>query len=135
MTGQKLVVRYADGRLLKGYTTNFNPNAPHFLLLTGRDGDDVQRTVVELIRLKALFFVRDFAGNPGRRDRDFFQEHQVYQGRRIEVKFLDGETLAGATPNYDPEALGFFVFPADTESNTIKIFAINSSVKNVRFIQ
>ena len=84
--------------------------------------------------LKAVFFVRDFGGNRARRDKSEFVGGQSYKGRKVKVQFSDGEVMMGYTPNYDSSLLGFFVFPADPESNAIKVFTINSSVKSVQLL-
>ena len=134
MPANKIVARYNDGRVLKGFTTSFSPNAPHFFLTPAEDGPAAKPVTVEMARLKAVFFVRDFAGNPGRRDRQHFVSNQAYQGCEIQVEFNDGEVMVGSTPGYGPEMPGFFIFPADTDSNTLKVFAVASSVRKVELL-
>jgi hypothetical protein len=133
MPGHKIVARFTDGRVLKGTTTNFNDAAPNFLL-TPYDVADSRPTVVEMSLLKALYFVRSFAGDPERTDNKSFTPGQPYAGRRIKVVFKDGETLVGSAPTYSPEMPGFFVFPADPASNTLKVFALAGSVANVQWL-
>ncbi len=131
---QKIVARYRDGRIIKGHTSNFAPGV-HFFHVTPPDapsGSEPQ--VIETAQLKAVFFVRTFEGNPGRDDRQHFVEHQPYQGRHIEVTFADGEVMVGATPSYGADMPGFFIFPADTESNTLKVYAVASAVRKVHFV-
>ena len=63
MEPSKIVVRYQNGKILKGYTQNFFPNKPMFhvnLLGASGSGDLVE---VRIEDLKAVFFVRDFTGN------------------------------------------------------------------------
>ena len=129
----KIVARFKNGRVLKGNTQNFNPSTPnfHFVPLDAEVG--AKPEIVELRDLKAVFFVRTFEGDPKREDREFFLPNQPYQGREVQVEFIDGEILIGSTPNYTPEMPGFFIFPADVESNTIKVFAVTSGIKHVTF--
>lgn len=134
MPNHKIVVRYNDGRLVKGCTTNFNPNAPAFTMTSADQASPGQSEVIDVSLLKAVFFVREFAGNPGRKDRDSFEARQPYAGRRIEVVFKDGEVLIGSASTYSPIFQGFFVFPADTDSNTLKVFAVNASVRSARWL-
>ncbi len=131
MAQQRIVARYCDGRVVKGTTTNFSPATPSFLLHPTEGGEP---TKVDLDLLKGVFFVRDFAGNPKRKDRDCFVEGQPYQGRAVQVEFQDGEVLLGYTPNYNPAMQGFFVFPADPDSNTIKAFAVMRAVRDVKML-
>jgi len=87
-----------------------------------------------LKELKALFFVKDFAGNPQYDERKKYLEGEKPTGRRVEVTFKDGETLVGSTLGYDPSRPGFFLFPADPKSNNIRVFAVSPFVKNVRYV-
>ena len=87
--------------------------------------------IVPLARLKAVFFVRDFAGNPGYVERTDGGELQ--HGRRIEVTLIDDEVIVGRTLSYRPDGHGFFVVPADPLANNIRVFIVSSSVRQVRF--
>jgi len=82
--------------------------------------------------LKAVFFVRDFNGNRG------YQESQAVEGqrhgRRLEVTFQDDEKLVGTSEAYNPQKLGFFLFPADGKSNNSRIFIVNKNVQKVKFL-
>jgi len=132
MARQGIVVRYADGRLHKGYTTNFNPSAPSFVLYPA--GEDRLEVHVDLSHLKAVFFVRDLAGDPAHSDQPDFSPGRPYQGRKIRVVFNDGEEIMGWTADYDDRGNGFFVFPADPQSNTIKVFALCAAVRTVELL-
>jgi hypothetical protein len=133
MPSHKIVARFTDGRTLKGTTFNFNETAPDFVLMP-EGAEKPQPTRVEMKDLKALFFVRDFAGDPDKKDKKGFRPGQPYAGRRIEVTFKDGEVLIGSVLTYSPQMPGFFVFPADDTSNTLRVFAIASSVRSVRWL-
>jgi hypothetical protein len=84
--------------------------------------------------LKAVFFVRDFAGNPMHEERKEYKEGEKPQGRKVEVMFKDGEVLVGTTLGYDPSRPGFFIFPADPKSNNVRVFVVSTAVKKVRFL-
>jgi hypothetical protein len=131
----KVVVRYPDNRLLKGYTFNFNPDSPQidiFPAAAGPTGDAIQ---VQANELKAIFFVRDFEGNPKYTDRRFVAEGERPAGRKVEVTFTDGEVLLGTTMGYDPRRIGFFVFPIDPQSNNLRVFVVNRSTRSVRYVR
>jgi hypothetical protein len=129
---QKIVVRYADGDLLKGFTHDFHPSRGQFALWPSVNAAPSERVVVPMSRLKAVFFVRDFEGNPAYRERKTFTTRG--QGRRIEVTFADTEVILGTTLNYRPDSLGFFVVPADPGANNSRVFVVSSAVKRVRFL-
>jgi Family of unknown function (DUF6982)/PilZ domain len=129
---QKIVVRYADGELLKGFTQDFHPTRSQFSLWPTINASAADRVIVPMTRLKAVFFVRDFNGNPGYRERKTFTV--CAQGRRIEVTFADSEVILGTTLNYRPDAQGFFVVPADAGGNNSRIYVIAGAVRQVRFI-
>lgn len=130
----KVVVRYVDGKVIKGFTRDFFPNKDRFhLYLAGEEPGEPMEILVK--ELKAIFFVRDFAGNPDHSERNAYLEGEKSQGRRVEVVFADGEVLAGSTLGYDPDRTGFFLFPVDSTSNNMRVFAVTSAVKNVRYLK
>lgn len=130
----KIVVRYADGRLLKGYSRDFYPNKPHFHLFSADAGLSGKAVEVQISDLKAVFFVRDFAGAPSYNERKEFAEGERPPGRKVEVTFKDGEVLVGSTLGYDPHRQGFFFIPADPKSNNLKVFAVATAVTKVHFL-
>ena len=130
---QKIVVRYRDGALLKGYTLDFHPSRGHFSLWPSINAKANERVIVPLTRLKALFFVKDFDGNPHHVESSHATEPGA--GRRIEVTFLDNEVFKGTTLNYRPEGTGFFVLPSDGSSNNLRVFVVNAGIRHVRFPQ
>ena len=127
---QKVIVRYRDGQLLRGYTNNFHTDRAQLHLseqpCTGKT------VMVPLSRLKALFFVREFAGDPRRIDRADFQGRSA--GRKVEITFHDGEVLVGSTISYRPDGNGFFVQPADPRSNNLRVFVILGAIQHLRFL-
>ena len=129
---QKIVVRHADGKILKGYTQDFHPSRPQFSLWPSINATPKERAVVPVRQLKAVFFVRDFNGNPNYQERKSFAVRG--QGRRIEVSFTDGETVLGTTLNYRPDCQGFFVSPADPNGNNTRIYVVSKAVRRVRFL-
>ena len=129
----KVVVRYLNGKVLKGFTQDFLPNKDRFHL---HPADKSSGESLEVLTkdLKAIFFVQDFAGNPKYDERKKYMEAEKPQGRKVEVTFVDGEILVGSTLGYDPKRPGFFLFPVDPKSNNIRVFAISPAVKNVRYL-
>ena len=131
MEPSKIVVRYLDGRILKGTTQNFSPLKPTFQLLPAGKPTFVE---VSVSHLKAVFFVRDFLGNKLYRERKKVAEGDKPQGRLVEVTCKDGEVLVGSTMGYAPGRPGFFLHPIDPKTNNTKIFLTSVGVAKVRYI-
>ena len=130
----KIVARHADGKILKGYSRDFYPNKPHFHLFPAGAGPSEGAIEVRIKDLKAVFFVRDFGGDPSYQERKQFAEGERTPGRRVQVAFKDGEVLVGTTLGYNPGRPGFFFIPVDPKSNNLKVFAVAAAVTNVRFL-
>jgi Family of unknown function (DUF6982) len=132
MEPTKVVVRYSNGTIARGFVQNFSPNRD-FFYLSPADKPTGQPLQVSLRRLKAVFVVRDFRGNPQFQERNFYMEGENPSGLKLEVTFADGEVMVGSTVlNYDPKRQGNFIIPADPNSNNIRVFVVSSAVKNVR---
>jgi hypothetical protein len=133
MEPSKIVIRYRDGRTLKGTTQNFFPNKPVFhVTRLGRAGPG-DLTEVNVEDLKAIFFVRDFTGNAKHVERKKLGPGDRPQGRLMEVTWKDGEVIVGTTSGYDPKRPGFFLFPIDPSSNNVRVYLVASAVRTARF--
>jgi hypothetical protein len=133
MSGRaRVVARFTNGRVLKGFTRNFDPGRPTFELFAPDIGRPRDVLTVRLRDLKTLFFVRDFRGRPAYRERKTFEG--PFTGRRLSVQFADGETMVGTTFGYDEKRQGFFVFPADPASNNLKAFVVAAAVTRVALL-
>jgi hypothetical protein len=129
----KVVMRYANGKLIKGYTNDFFPNKPPFHVRSIESQPTDKGEEVSVKELKAVFFIKDFVGNAAYNEIKHFTEGQQYSGRKVEVTFTDGEVLVGSTLGYDPSRLGFFMTPVAPQSNNLRVFVISAAVKNFRF--
>jgi len=128
----KIVARCTNGTVIKGFTQDFFPNKDRFHVIPAdkRPGGTIE---VFVNRLKAIFVVRDFNGNPQYEERKAFVKGQNCSGLRLVVTFNDGEVMVGSTLlGYDPKRQGFFIVPADANSNNTRVFAVSSAVKSVR---
>jgi hypothetical protein len=129
----KVVVRYSDGRLFRGFTEDFFPNKERFHLIPANNppGGAIE---VSMKDLKAIFMVRDFIGDSLYKERKKYIEGEKPSGKKVEVTFIDGEVLVGSTLGYDPKRQGFFIFPADPKSNNIRVYVVSSVVEKVRYL-
>ncbi|HEY3175844.1 MAG TPA: hypothetical protein VGK94_08805 [Candidatus Polarisedimenticolia bacterium] len=131
--GLLVVARFLDGTILKGTTHDFAPNKTEFHLHL--EGNERSRAVhVGVESLKALFFVRSFGGNSQRRDDYAFESVGSQGGRKIRVRFTDGEEIAGFTAAYSPRKQGFFLVPADSEGNNARVYILNRAVAKVEWL-
>jgi len=135
----KVVARFKDGRIVKGRTNNFFPNKPSFHIMpeSGGSAEDVRMNELKVIEipveaLKGAFFVKDLKGDKSRKD--MYQDEIPGGGRKVRVKFFDGEVIIGYTQSYSSQAQGFFIIPADKRSNNIRIFVVKSAVDEVTFL-
>jgi hypothetical protein len=53
------------------------------------------------------------------------------EGKRVRVTFRDGRQVAGFSPDYTEAGAGFFMIPADTRTNTGRIWVYRAAVKQV----
>ncbi len=130
----KLVARYADGRLLKGTTLDFSADKDIFHITPPPPDPGWDRTEVSLSELKALFYVKDFDGDPGRVKNSSFDASPPAWEHRVEVTFKDGEVLRGTTPRYHSAHGGFFLVPADGASNNVYCYVVEAATSEVHFM-
>jgi len=125
----KIVVRFLDRSILKGTVMEeITPNTEKFTLIELGTG---KRFSIDIENLKAIFFVRDFEGQVDVKKKQGFHTTHAF-GIKTVVKFQDGEVLYGFSVDYSPYTKGFFILPADAESNNIKTFVPNKSVFEIK---
>jgi len=110
-------------------------------MLETTEGESIEVPAEEL---KAVFFVRSFEGDSGYKERKSYTGRGP--GRKIYIRFADNESLIGHTEGDTPwqggyfltkperGKTGFFVRPADSESNNTKVYVFNSAVKDITLI-
>ena len=125
------VARLMDGTTIKGTTQDFFPNRPLFHVAPAGGGPVVE---VRTKLLKAVFFVKDFTGDTTRRDvRGFLAAPvETAQGKKLAVRFKDGELLCGHSLSYSPEREGFFMFPADSHANNLRVYVLTAAAAEVK---
>jgi hypothetical protein len=124
-----VVVHISGGTLLKGVTNNFFPNKDKFHLA---DKDTGEVREVAVAGLKAVFFVKCFEGNPAYRDQTDVERTGL--GKKIRVDFNDGEIMVGYSQGYSANRLGFFMFPADPQSNNDRVYVFTAATRAVCFL-
>ena len=130
----KVVVRFADGRMMKGTAADFFPGKDLFHVSPVGDPEGAGPEEVRVAELKAVFFVKDLAGNPDYSEQLGFDSLRPALGRRIKVVFTDGEVIVGTTTGYRPARPGFFVEPADPGSNNERCYVVTAATREVSFV-
>ena len=125
-----MVVRYADGRVLKGYV-DFDPEHP-CLRLVPLGEPEAEGVEIPLAELKAVFFVRSFDGDPGHDESKDLYQARPPDTRKVSVRFRDGEELVGHTRQLDRYRSGLFFTPLDPGSNNLRVFAVFDALWGVR---
>ncbi|MGC2061848.1 MAG: hypothetical protein WA610_02640 [Thermodesulfovibrionales bacterium] len=143
--GEKVVCRFADGRILTGYLQDFNPEMPE---MTVRNETDGNRLAVRVDDLKAVFFVRTFEGDNSYREKKTYGTTPAKgpKGNRVFIKFKDGESLVGFLEGEVPWKKGFFLsrkemvqhgfflLPVDKGANNMKVFVVAAAVTDVTVV-
>lgn len=127
----KVIVRFRDGRIIKGYAYDFSPSREIFHLAGFHNVN--QATEVSTSLVKAIFFVKSFDGDKDHPSPDDFSVESLENasGLKVKVTFSDGELMYGTTHGYSPERNGFFVFPADKTINNERVFVMRESTAAV----
>jgi len=127
----RVVVRFADGRTLKGTTQDFRPASASFHLIRG---DGLAVVEVRVADLKAVFFVRDFSGSHERTKlRGFLSAPaEASQGKKVAVLFRDGELICGYTLSFSPDRAGFFMILADSASNNLRVYVVTAAATEIK---
>ena len=134
----KVIVKYLDGKMLKGIASNFSPANDIFHLNVTQTNEEEEKLGMRKIDisegLKAIFFVKDFAGRPGYKEREDFLPQDENRGKKITIEFDDGERLNALSMGYSRKRKGFFVNPVDPDSNNERIYIISDTVKDIEAI-
>lgn len=128
---EKVVVRYNDGKIVKGWSESFRPVEGRLTILTANDPD--RQELVTLKDAKAVFFVKSFSGEGDRSKKKGFDIRSCDPKTKVMIEFRDGERLYGCTSNdILPTIAGnFFVTPADLDSNNEKVFVLPGGLASV----
>ena len=122
----KIVAHFVDGSLVKGTTTDFSQSRDSFHVREHSSGENRE---IRTSSLKAIFFVKSFDGDKKRIERT--DAERTGYGKKIRVRFKDGETLFGYTTAYSPGRPAFFLFPADAASNNERIFVLEHATEQI----
>jgi hypothetical protein len=130
----KVVARFLGDNLIKGTTNDFFSGAEFFHLSILDAPAEDKPFKIHTKNLKALFFVKDFLGDPHYVNRNEFDPKHPPVGLKIRVEFKDGEVLVGSTTEYQPGRSGFFLLPADSGTNNELCYVVVEATKEIRML-
>ena len=137
MIKKKIVVKYKDGKIIKGWVEEFKPVRESFVFFPLIEYSLEKKLIINLELLKAVFFVKDFIGDKNyKKVRTFNVDVKITPSqRKIIIDFKDEEHLYGTCLYYGKFKKGFFVYPIDAKDNNERIFVVHSATKKVRLIK
>jgi small nuclear ribonucleoprotein (snRNP)-like protein len=137
MLKKKVVVKYQNGEIMKGWVEEFQPGRNYFILYPLIGYSEEERLEINFDFLKAVFFVKDFIGDKNyKKVRTFDVEFKITPSqRKLIVIFKDGENLYGTSHDYGKHKVGFFVYPIDPKDNSNRIFVFHSAVESIRLVK
>ncbi len=123
---QKVVAHFIDHAIVKGTSMDVDPGKPRCHVRT----EDRQTVEIDLDQLKALYFVKDFAGSPDRDEGNQPQDGdmRLRGSHQVKMTFQDGEELSGLMNRYPPNRPFFFVLPMDPSSNNLRILVNRDAI-------
>src|SRR5690349_23419479 len=117
--------------MVKGSTSDFVPAKESFHVAEADAAKGTKPVLVHVKDLKAIFFVKDFAGRPDYTPTNEFEGDKTPVGRKIKVVFADGETIVGTTQAYQPGRPGFFMVPADPAANIERCYVVSAATSEI----
>ena len=137
MLKKKVVVKYKDGKIIKGWVEGFRSDRESFILYPLIEYSEEEMLEIKFSSLKAVFFIKDFTGNKNyKKVRTFDVYLKITPNqRKLIVDFKDGEHLYGTSHGYGRYKVGFFVYPIDPKDNSERIFVIHPAVESIRLMK
>ncbi len=142
---EKVVVRL-ENEVIKGFVEkNMNDTLdallgsvaappPPVIRIRRLDGCTFEDIRVE--NTKAVFYVKEFDGNPSQKDIHFYRGAPIFHGVWIRLEFNDGEVMEGLVQNTVHFLLhsGFFFRPTDPRSNNRLVYVSKSWLRDCRIL-
>jgi hypothetical protein len=130
----RVVAHFLGGRLVKGYTYDFNQDKDRFHVFPREE--QVDGVEILLHELKAVFFVKTLEGNRNYCCPDICENDlKCLSGMKLKVCFSDGECIYATTRGYSPARKGFFILPLDPHDNNSCIYVVKSATTSVDIIR
>jgi len=124
-----VVLRFTDGRMEKCFV---GPYFSHSLRVVQAIREDRSVITPPIESLKAVFFVRDLDGKD--HPEGHWKENSPgapRAGKMVVVTFRDGEKMRGRVLGAPGSGAGFFLYPAEPDSNNERVFVVNAATEGV----
>ena len=127
-----VVAHYLNGNIIKGSSMDVAPGKGFCHIRT-----DEGITKVEFKDLKALYFVKDLAGDSKRDDSQELEldDMRLRGSRLLEVVFKDDERLVVLCNTFPPKTERFFVLPVDMDSNNKRILINRDAIVSISEVE
>lgn len=128
----KVIVRTRDKQLFRGFSKSEFIDAENIRII---DAKGHERSF-SLQQLKAVFFVRDFQGNPAYRETRFFAKEDPPPWIWVKVVYQDGEVMEGRVRNSPAllDGAGFYLWLSDEGANNSMVFVVKSALQDFRIV-
>jgi hypothetical protein len=128
-THKKVIVMLADRKPLRGYLNPGRLGQTDPVDLLTPDGEHQE---IPLAKIRSIYFVRDFS-DEFEPERKAFLSRPKLDGLWVRLRYTDGETLEGLTPNDLISLLdnGVQITPPDLNSTTDRIFVPRSALSEI----
>jgi hypothetical protein len=128
-THKKVIVVLADRKPLRGYLNPGRLGQTDPIDLLTPDGEHQE---IPLAKIRSIYFVRDFS-DEFEPERKAFLSRPKLDGLWVRLRYTDGETLEGLTPNDLISLLdnGVQITPPDLNSTTDRIFVPRSALSEI----
>jgi hypothetical protein len=136
---ERVVARFKASKVMKGYLRSFSDEAGSVIV---EDTKSRAAHSIPVEDLKAVFFVKSFEGSSQYRERKIYGIRENI-GRKVYLKFHDGESLVGFLEEKvppekifnltrpDPNTKGFYMVPVDADCNNKRVFAVWDSIEDM----
>lgn len=128
---KKVVIRLRSGEVQSGFAREDDLGDAVRIL----DRKGKERTF-KVDDLKAVFFVKDFQGDPEYRDLQFLGKQDPSGKVWVRLELFDGEVMEGRVRN-DVDLLrgdGIRLWPSDKDTNNDMAFVVRSAIKKFAFL-
>jgi len=129
MSELKVVVKYIDGDVLKGFAGEFYKAKEDFLIKPHNKDKEIK---IRCNDIKAVFYVKTFEGRAKYRRLKHLPRVKT-KGKPVVIHFNDGERIEGFTQYYRAEDPFLLLIPDDPTGNNQRIFCNQQAVKKIEW--
>ncbi len=132
-TLSKVIVRTRDGKVYRGFSGHGYIDSSSVTVI-GRDGENTKYAHRDL---KAVFFVKNFKGDPTYKTLKFLNKSPGKKWVWMRVRFSDGEIFEGRAKNDSSlfDGPGLWLWPSDEDDNNEALFAIRKTIERIEILE